>query len=283
MLPTAASEAKSALGPARLPRERGFALLIVLWSMVLLSLMSAQILASGRSAVALAGNLRDAAQARAAADGAIYTAIYHLAVQGSGQWAADGSQHILTGGGMALSVRVTSLGGKINPNLASTALLAGLFQAAGAQAAQANALANAIIGWRTAPVSTSAGKAIQAEYKQAGLEFGPPGHGFADLSEIAAVIGMNPKLLANALPHMSIYQTGDPDPKLADPVVRRALALSGQAGLDTSVYTGTSPVYLISAEAGMTGKLDVRRQAVVSISGVGGPAPYQILSLTDGY
>jgi general secretion pathway protein K len=262
-------------------RERGFALLMVLWSMVLLSLMSAQILASGRGAVALAGNLREAAEAQAAADGAIYTAIYHLSSSGSSQWVPDGSQHALNVGGMAASVAVTSLGGKINPNLASTALLTGLFQAVGAAPQQAAALANAVIAWRAAPVSAAAGQLLQAQYKQAGLAFGPPAHGFADLGEMTALIGMPPQLLAAALPHMSIYQTGDPDPRLADPVVRRALALSGQHGLDTSGYTGTSPVFLISAEAGLTGKLDVRRQAIVSVSNQGGPSPYQLLSLTD--
>ncbi len=272
-----------ARGPERRPRDRGFALLIVLWSLVLLSLMGAQILAAGRNAVALAGNLRAAAQAQAGADGAIYAAIFHLSAAGNGQWQPDGSQHLLSSDGIAVSVRVISLGGKINPNLASTALLTGFFQAVGTAPAQANTLANAIIDWRSTASSANAAQAIQADYKRAGLAFAPPGHGFADLSELEAVIGMPPPLLARALPEMSLFQTGDPDPKLADAVVRRALALSGQAGLDTSVYTGTAPVVMITAEAGMTGKLDMHRQAIVSLGGAGGGAPFQVLSLTDGY
>lgn len=277
MSPATTSEA-----PERLPRDRGFALLIVLWSLVLLSLMSAQILASGRTAVTLASNLRAAAQAQAAADGAIYAAIYHLSAEGSGQWQADGSPHPFNIGGVSGSVRVTSLGGKINPNLASIALLTGFFQSLGSAPAQAGQLANAIIAWRNPATTTSAAQALQADYKRAGMAFAPPGHGFADLSELAAVIGMKPNLLASAMPHMSLFQAGDPDPSLTDPVVRRALQLSHQAGLDSSGYSGTSPVYLISAEAGMTGALDVHRQAAVSISGAGGE-PYRIVSLTTSY
>jgi general secretion pathway protein K len=269
--------------PARPPRDRGFALLIVLWSLVLLSLMGAQILAAGRNAAALAGNLRAAAQAQAAADGAIYAATYHLCATDRSQWLPDGSQHLLNSDGMAVSVRVTSLAGKINPNLASTALLAGFFEALGAAPAQAKTLAAGIIDWRSQAASASAAQAERAAYRHAGLAFAPPGHGFADLGEISAVIGMPAALLARAMPHMSLFQTGDPDPQLADLVVRRALALSGQAGLDTSVYTGTSPVFLISAQAGLTSKLNVHRQAVVSIAGTGGPAPYRILSLTNSY
>ncbi len=263
-------------------RERGFALLIVLWSMVLLSLLSAQLLASGRTAITLAGNLRAAAQAQAAADGAIYAAIYHLSAAGSGQWQADNNPHAFDIGGVNGSVRVTSLDGKINPNIASIALLTGFFQALGSAPAPAAQLADAIIAWRNPATTAGAAQALQAEYKRAGMAFAPPGRSFADLSELAAVIGMNPSLLASAMPHMSLFQTGDPDPSLADPVVRKALQLSNQAGLDSSGYSGTSPVYQISADAGLSGALDVHRQAVVSISGSGEP-PYAILSLTTSY
>jgi general secretion pathway protein K len=268
--------------PASEARERGFALLIVLWSLVLLSLLSAQLLASGRTAVKLAGNLRAAAQAQAAADGAIYGAIFHLSIAGSGQWQADGKPHPFNIGGVNGAVQVTSLDGKINPNLASTLLLAGFFQALGTTPAQANALADAIIAWRNPATTPAAAQALLAQYKRAGMAFGPPGHGFADLSELAAVIGMTPNLLASAMPHMSLYQTGDPDPSLADPVVRKALRLSNQTGLSSSGYTGTSPVYLIAADAGLTGALNVHRQAVVSIAGTGGQ-PYVILALTTSY
>ena len=268
--------------PASKPRERGFALLIVLWSLVLLSLLSAQLLASGRTAVNLAANLRAAAQAQAAADGAIYTAIFHLSIGGSGQWQADGKPHAFNIGGVNGSVQVTSLAGKINPNVASTVLLAGFFQALGTAPAQASALADAIIAWRNPATTPAAAQALLAEYKRAGMAFGPPGHGFADLSELAAVIGMKPGLLASAMPHMSLYQTGDPDPRLADPVVRKALQLSNQTGLDSSGYSGNAPAYQISADAGLSGALDVHRQAVVTISGTGDP-PYAILSLATGY
>jgi general secretion pathway protein K len=268
--------------PEGVPRERGFALLIVLWSLVLLSLLSAQLLASGRTAVTLAGNLRAAAQAQAAADGAIYIAIYHLLVQGSGQWPSDGRPHAFTIGGIDGSVRVTSLDGKINPNIASTVLLAGFFQALGTAPAQASQLADGIIAWRNPATTAAAEQALQAEYKRDGMAFAPPGHGFADLSELAAVIGMKPSLLDAAMPHMSLFQTGDPDPSLADPVVRKALQLSNQTGLASSGYTGTSPVYQINADAGLTGALNVHRQAVVSVSG-SGSQPYAILSLTTSY
>jgi general secretion pathway protein K len=263
--------------------ERGFALLVVLWSLVLLGLLTTQIVASGRTSLLLAGNLRAAAQARAQADGAINEALFHLLTPGADHWPADGTSHVLGSRGMPVVVRINSLAGKINPNLASTALLAGLFQAVGAAPDQAKQIAQAITDWRSLAATKQETQARLAVYQRAGLPYGPPGHDFADLSELADVAGMTPSLLANALPHMSLFQSDDPDPAQADPVVRRALALSGQSGSGGDVSEGASAVVTIDAMAGIPGKVDVRREAIVSVIGQNGPAPFQFLSLTDNY
>lgn len=261
--------------------ERGFALLIVLWSLVLIGLLITQVLATGRTATVLAYNLRAAAVARAGADGAINEAAFHVLSYGPDHWAPDGTPHLLVYGGLSIDVRVQSLGGKINPNLASTGLLAGLFQAAGAAPGQAAQLANAIIAWRSPAVSKHDTQALLAAYRRAGMRYGPPGKGFADLSELADVIGMPPHLLAAALPHMSLYQSGDPDPALADAQVRRALALAGQAGASGNAYDGTSPVVCIEADAEGPGDLTVHRRAIVSLPGADAAVPFRFLSFTD--
>jgi general secretion pathway protein K len=67
-------------------RQQGFALLIVLWSVVFLAFVMTQILAISRSAVTLAGALRAAAQARLADDGAINAAILHALSAGNARW-----------------------------------------------------------------------------------------------------------------------------------------------------------------------------------------------------
>ncbi len=75
-------------------RDRGFALLIVLWSLVLITLLLTQVTAAGRSEAALASNLRRAAILRAQTDGAIYTAVFHL-LDPASFWAADGATHLV--------------------------------------------------------------------------------------------------------------------------------------------------------------------------------------------
>lgn len=258
--------------------ERGFALLVVLWSLVLISLLTAQILASGRTATQLADNVRAGAQAQARADGAINEALLHVLSGGADRWAPDGSLHVLSPPGGPVSVQIRLLDDKINPNLASTALLAGLFQACSATKTQAYQLAYSVIQWRSRPVSQQAGQAALANYKQVGLTVGPPGHPFDNLADLSYVIGMPPTLLAQAMPHMSLYQPGDPDAAHADPVVRQALSLSGQPGAREDVYEGTQPVVSITAEAIGPGKTAVRRTAIISFGSNG--QPYQYLALT---
>lgn len=263
--------------PPNAPGERGFALLIVLWSLVLVSLLTAQILAAGRHAMALAANLRDGAEAQARADGAINVALYHLLAGGADHWSPDGAFHAVTGGGMTVSVQIRLLDDKINPNLASSALLFGLFQACGATRTQSVQLADAIIQWRSQAVSQHAEQLALDNYRQAGLRFGPPGRAFTDLGELSYVAGMRPDLLAAALPYMSLYQQVDPDKDDSGTVVRQALALSGQPGSNPQVYDDAPPVVVITAAVEGPAEAAVKREAVIGI-GMSGQ-PYQLLSL----
>ena|SRR5262249_24006792 len=75
-------------------RNRGFALLIVLWTLVLIAFVIAHVTATARSELRIAGNLKANAVAQAAADGAIYEAIFNLADPRQDQrWLADGAGH----------------------------------------------------------------------------------------------------------------------------------------------------------------------------------------------
>lgn len=261
------------------PRERGFALLIVLWSMVLLALILTSLLANGRSAVALAANIRNAAMARARADGAINEALFHSLANGPVHWAPDGQWHELPDG---LRVRVQTLGGLINPNEASTNLLAGFIQACGASEAKAQKLSAAIIDWRSPPLTQQAEAARQQVYRQAGLRFAPPGAPFSNLAELRDVLGMTPSLLKTMLPYMSLYQTDDPDPALASPLVRRALQLAHDPGSIHKGFTGNFPVVEIEAQAHGPGRAYVVRRGVFSLASPEEPHPYTVLQLTGG-
>src|SRR5277367_4288128 len=73
--------------------QRGFALLIVLWTLVLLVLLVTQLTAAGRTETRIAANLRSGAAAEAAAEGAVYEALFHLLDSSAGHWNVDGAIH----------------------------------------------------------------------------------------------------------------------------------------------------------------------------------------------
>lgn len=210
-------------------RERGFALLIVLWAVVLLALLATQLAATGRTEVQLASNLRAAAVAEAAADGAVQAAAFHL-LDPANPWAADGTDRTLPVPGGAVAIRIENEAGKVNPNLADADLLRALLLRVGAEGQAAGTLAAAIVDWRTpaTPQRTLAAKA--AAYGASGLAYGPPGAPFADLEELGAVLGMTPALLARLAPYASVLTDAEPDYAVAAPPVRQALRdVSGQA------------------------------------------------------
>jgi general secretion pathway protein K len=262
-------------------RERGFALLVVLWSLVIITLLITQIMASGRSAVRLAGNIRDAAMAQACADGAINEALLHVISTGPDHWAPDGGTHQLGCEGAAMTVKIESLATKINPNRASIGLLAGLFQVLGESPDMAAQLAGNVVAWRSPQASAKDTQALLASYRSAGLAYGPPGKNFADLSDLRGVLGMSPALLTAALPYLSLYASGDPDPSISSAVVKRALAISGQTGSSDSAYSGNAPVVAITAQLQGGNGLSLQRQAIVSLPGQ--PQPFEFLSLSGGY
>lgn len=260
-------------------QERGFALLIVLWSVVFLAFIMTEILANSRSAVLLAGSLRAAAQGRLADDGAINAAILHAISTGNAHWNADGAPHVVMIGGIGVDVTVRTLTDKINPNTASPALLNGLLRAVGAPDGQAAQIAENIILWRASAPSKSAAAALQQSYRAAGLAYGPPAAQFTDLTQLQDVLGLTPALYARLAPHLSLFQPGDPDPATSDPAVRQAVRFANAKGLAVSGNEGP-PVVMISACLHGAGSLC--RYAIVSLPGVGALGQFKIEQLGDG-
>lgn len=202
--------------------DKGFALLIVLWAVVLLTFLVTQLTAAGRTELQLATNLRSAATAEAAADGAVHEAVFHL-LDPSDPWGADGTERVLrVAGGRAL-LRIEDEAGKINPNSASPELLRALLRRLDADSRTADSLAAAIVDWRFPSSQGQPGGAKAPEYLAAGRDYGPAGAPFRSVADLGAVLGMTPELLARLRPNVSVLTDADPDPAVASPVVRQAI------------------------------------------------------------
>ena len=257
--------------------EGGFALLLVLWSLVLLTLITTRLVAGGRSEVQLAGNLRAAAAAEMLADAAVHEAMFRFLQRGSTGWVADGVARPLRLPGGAALVRIEDEAGRVSPNQAPEALLGALLRAVGADAGTARSVAAAMVDWRSMSVQSRPFGAKAAEYRAAGKDYAPPQAPFRSVEEVGLVLGMTPELLRRVSPYLTVFYDGDPDPALAAPVVLAALrAATGQAELGAGAQQGARTLDVrATAEADGGGRF-VRR-AVVRVGAAGGVRPYQVL------
>jgi len=259
--------------------QRGFALLIVLWILVLLALLVTQLTAAGRVEARIAANLRSGAAAEAAADGAVYEALFHVLDGSVRHWNIGGAPHQVRIANGVVLIRIRSEAGKVNPNTASEALLAALLRNVGADPQSAAAVAAAIINWRTRDLPPQLVVATTAEYRAAGREYGPPGAPFQSLDELGLVLGMTPELLERLIPHLSIYQDSNPVPVAADSIVLKAITEAAGADSDVDLgNTGAAPVVSITAEAREADGSSFIRHAIIRIQPTADGRPYQILA-----
>jgi general secretion pathway protein K len=213
------------------PRHsRGFALLIVLWVLVLIGFLVAHVVVAGRTELRIAGNLYANAAAEAALEGAVNEALFHLSdPQPERAWRLDGRPHELTIGHSRIVLRIDNEAAHINPNFASPAVLERLLGATGSDAATARQLATAIAEWVGNAVAGRSPETVAADYWVAGLGYTPPRQPMESLDELARVLGMTPAVLAAIRPHLTLYGPQTPDPTAADPIVAAALAFVGES------------------------------------------------------
>jgi len=128
-------------------RNKGFALLVVLWTLALIGFIVAHITASGRTEIRIANNLVANAVALAAADGAIYEAMFNLSDPRPDQrWPVDGGPRELLIGHTQVTLRLANEAWWINPNSAPPALVEALLRVAGSDAETPRRLASADAG-----------------------------------------------------------------------------------------------------------------------------------------
>ena len=204
-------------------RSRGFALVIVLWTLVLLSFVMTHMVTTGRTEARIAANFVANADAESQADGAVVETMFRMIDASDSHWDVGGPYELRMQKAKA-AITIRSEGGKVNPNTASQQMLAALLSACDAQASQAAMVSTAMLDWRQSDDGDPKGPARKAaQYRSAGLDYAPPGAPFESLDEIQRVIGMTPDLFRRLKPNLSIYQTSDPDIAIAEPAVVKAL------------------------------------------------------------
>ncbi len=206
-------------------RQKGLALVAVLWATALLAVLAASFTQSTRTETKLAHNLLRNSQAEALADAGVSRAILALLEDDPARRRRlDGSAAALEFGGGTITVAIQDEAGKIDLNAAPTALLRGLFESLGETPRASAALAQRIADFRDADDIARSEGAEAADYRAAGLGHTAKNRAFELRQELAQVLGMTQGLLARALPLVTVHsEQAGIDRRVAPVGVLRAL------------------------------------------------------------
>lgn len=232
-------------------RSEGFALVLVLWVLSLLTIMAGSFaLSMRREAAIVTGNSHNA-QAMAVAESGL--AIAELMLMNPDQlqrWRTDGSVYQIDYADSKIRIRLLAETGKIDLNSAAPALLQGLMAFAPVEAELQTKLVNAILDWRDADDLVRIEGAEKDEYKKAGLSYQPRNKPFQSIGELQLVLGMDEQVFKWIENLVTVY--------------------SGQAKVDLKQATKEVLQVLPEMDAGLIGSyIAARRESAIN----GLPAP----------
>lgn len=187
-------------------KDRGIALVLVLWVLILLGLIAASFLRESRLGTNLARNIAENAKAEALADAGVSRAMLGL-LDGNPAtaWRANGTPYRLSLGDGIIEIRMMDESGKVDLNRAPAPILLGLLQATGIDAERAGSLADAIYDFRDADHDRRPLGAEDPDYQAAGLHAGAKDAPFDDAEELMQVLGMTRDLHDAIRPYVTVH------------------------------------------------------------------------------
>lgn len=191
-------------GPRR--KERGLALVSVLWALSILSLIAASMLTSSVLSYRMERNDWARVKADALAEAAINRAILALTdARPEMRSRVDGVAQDIAFGTVRVRVRVQDEYGKIDLNAASTDMLKRLFTSAGLPFADADALAERVADWRKPRAAEGESGPKETDNLIAGPGYRPRSGPFQSVDELRLVAGVTPQLFARVEPALTVY------------------------------------------------------------------------------
>lgn len=296
------------------PPARGVAFLLVLWVIAMLSVMLGSFALIARTELMQSRHLFDTTQARYAAEAGLDLAVYELRKSDPmARWIGDGRPYSFGYGDADIEVRITDDSGKIDLNTPDEKRLTALFAARGLDPDRAQGLAAAILDWTDSDDDTRLNGAELAQYKAAGLSYGPRNAPFETVTELQQVLGMNYDLFSKVEPAFTIY-SGQGTPNLAyaptevldaqengshecsleidnwrhsfqpgDPAAPPPPECATQAGLSIPMAGGGGLTYSVKSRAKLPNGASTTLDATIRMGGINAAGrPYVILRWRDG-
>jgi general secretion pathway protein K len=174
----------------RASRQRGVALILVIWVSVLVTVIASSFIVERRTETMVIRNSMSMARAAAVADAGVSRAVFeaYRSDNGADVWKRDGTVYEWSFDGTA-----------------SDALLRGLLVAAGLNDDDASRLLDAILDWRDPDALKRVNGAEEADYQAAGLSYRPANGQFQAIEEIQLVLGMRPDIYRRIAPSITVF------------------------------------------------------------------------------
>jgi general secretion pathway protein K len=288
--------------------QRGIALVLVLWVLLLLTIITASFSLMARMDRLEANTLLSGTQARMSAEAAINLAVLALRdPEDETRMMADGRVYQTELDGILVEVSAIDERGKLDINAADELSLANLFIGHGMDMTEAEILAAAVLDWRDQDEMERVNGAEEDAYFAAGLEVGPANRPFMMTEELLQVIGMPYELYRLLEPGITVFsRAAKPNPAFAPVEALMALPdityeeavnfvqernsqIPGES-LGTELPNGVvvmeqgrGVTYSIQARATMPNGVWEQLQATIRIGGNSVGNPYRVLRWREGF
>lgn len=226
--------------PIGVDGERGFVLVVVLWTVALLALFAATLTATTKVFLQTTRNGIEGHRLEFLADAGVRLALLDMMRNA----ARPDLARFVAGGpvvacrlpdGELLRISIEDDAGKIDLNSAGNDLLHALLQGVGLPEQQAANLLDAIGDWRDADNEKRPSGAELAEYIAAGKSPGPKNAPFESVFELGTVLGIDGAIFAKLRPHLTVHSgLAGIDPRHAAPDLLQLLAREGVPSFDTA-------------------------------------------------
>jgi len=289
-------------------RQRGVALVLVLWILILLTITTGAYALMARMDQLEANQLLSGTQARFWAEAGLNLAAVALREPDEElRMIADGRPYGTEIDGVAIEVSATDERGKLDINVADQTTLAILFTNHGMDPGDAEVLAARVLDWRDTDNVERVDGAEEDAYFAEGMAVGPGNHPFVLVDELLQVLGMPYELYRRMEPGLTVYSRADlpniafapAEALLAIPDITEEEALNFVAerqsqdsgdGLAVTLPNGQSLVaqgrgltYSVRVKATMPNGVWDQIEATIRLGGSAGGPPYRILRWREGF
>lgn len=289
-------------------RQRGIALIIVLWILLLVTISTGAYTLMARMDQLEAHTVISSTRARMAAEAGLNLAVLSLRDPDElTRLVPDGRPYTLQVGDVMVEIQVTDERGKVDVNMVTEETLITLLQGHGLDAGDAEYLAAAMLDWIDIDEIERAGGAELPTYEGAGLDVGPGNRPFMMTEEVLQVLGMPWELYKKMEPGLTVYSSiQQPDPAYAP--VEALLALpdmteedalnfiterqsqDSTTGVGTTLPNGEVAMargrgltYSVLAKATLPNGVWDQVEATIRLGGSTDGLPYKLLRWREGF